>query len=235
MQAVVITSEDGKELKGVAPAELAPKIARLWPEATVDLDSKPARLMLGSNLYLALPGQTGQESFLVWLKPAFSLDPVTGLPGRDAFLQEMARQFSAWQRDRIPRALIFGDLDGFKPVNDQYGHQVGDRALGIVARRLNHVTRQEDQVFRWGGDEFAIIAQFPGVSAEQAQQSAQSLMTKIRRAIGVRFKIQKDVFVSVGISLGCALFEEQVGVSELIDTADSRMYADKHDRKNAQT
>ncbi|TFW06302.1 PAS domain S-box protein, partial [Oxalobacteraceae bacterium OM1] len=92
-------------------------------------------------------------------------DPLTGLPNRALVFEYAGHMISAARRTRGQGALLFIDLDRFKPINDLYGHEVGDRVLQDVARRLMSCVRGQDLVGRLGGDEFVIVMQHNGYAA----------------------------------------------------------------------
>ena len=87
------------------------------------------------------------------------IDVLTPLLNRRAFMREVQRAIAVARRHDIPASVIFFDLDGFKAINDRYGHAAGDAALVAVAQRLQHDVRESDVVGRLGGDEFAILLQ----------------------------------------------------------------------------
>jgi diguanylate cyclase (GGDEF)-like protein len=110
------------------------------------------------------------------------------------------------------------DLDGFKEVNDRLGHAAGDRALALVARTLREATRAADAVFRWGGDEFAVV--MPMIDAEEAQAATE----RFARAIA-----DLDVDgLRLGASVGIAGYPQDGRDAEtLMRRADDLMYASK--------
>ncbi len=145
-------------------------------------------------------------------------DPLTHLPNRTYLLNELREAMT--QRDILP-ALLFLDLDGFKPVNDRLGHDAGDDVLRFVANRLQGTCRSDAVVARIGGDEFAIMMPGP-VTEAQAQQLARSLWTKVRDP----FEVSGDV-VRISTSVGIAFAEPGMAQTELIRRADVAMYQAK--------
>jgi diguanylate cyclase (GGDEF)-like protein len=95
----------------------------------------------------------GEE--IVWKRANY--DELTGLPNRRLFVDRLRQSLVRAARHRTGLAVLFIDLDEFKPVNDQYGHQVGDDLLKQVAARMNLCLREEDTVARQGGDEFVAM------------------------------------------------------------------------------
>ena len=118
---------------------------------------------------------------------------------------------------------MFIDLDGFKPINDTYGHKAGDQVLVEVARRLSAVTRTADTVARLGGDEFAIVAE------NREGDTAEGLVERLVAAIDQPIDIG-DQSVTVGASLGLATSEGPDSAESLLARADAAMYAIKRDK-----
>ncbi len=86
-------------------------------------------------------------------------DALTGLPNRTLFLERLWQALARADRSTAGVALLFLDLDGFKPINDSLGHEAGDRVLTLVARRLEGLLREDDTVARFGGDEFMLLCE----------------------------------------------------------------------------
>ena len=121
-----------------------------------------------------------------------------------------------------PFVLFYLDLDRFKPVNDRYGHDVGDQLLKEVASRLRGCVRERDAVFRIGGDEFALI-----VNGAVTEGFCKSRVEKIKAAIREPYRL-KDAEVQGGTSCGCAVYPCDSDDGRAIRIlADHRMYEDK--------
>jgi diguanylate cyclase (GGDEF)-like protein len=154
-------------------------------------------------------------------------DALTGVMNRTAF-EETVRELTDPRRDGgpAPFALAYGDLDGFKPVNDQHGHGVGDEVLRIVAQRLRGGIRDRDEVARVGGDEFLLLLH--GVrSSDEVAATLAHVRDAVARPIGVG-----GVEVRVGISFGTARYPADAQeVRDLLRIADERMYAAKRDAR----
>jgi diguanylate cyclase (GGDEF)-like protein len=154
-------------------------------------------------------------------------DPLTGLPNRRGM--QVALQSALEQRAPHQLVAVFVlDLDGFKPVNDQNGHDVGDDLLVAVGQRLsNNVRHQNDVVARLGGDEFVILA--PRLTQpEQAREIGEGLLAAFREP----FNLQ-NLRVSVGLTIGYVLAPfDGKEVRELIHRADAAMYKGKHAGKH---
>ncbi len=145
-------------------------------------------------------------------------DSLTGLPNR-AHLRHMLSRNVEHHPGRT--AILFCDLDGFKAVNDRYGHETGDAVLRAVAARWSFELRMEDVLGRWGGDEFVVVC--PMVpNAQEASRVAD----RLRKAMEQTLKVE-GVEVPMGCSIGVAVHEVGEGVEQLLNRADSAMYAAK--------
>ena len=140
---------------------------------------------------------------------------------RRAFMRELHRTIAYCERYDATASLVFFDLDGFKTVNDQYGHAAGDAALQWVAATLADHVRESDVVGRLGGDEFAVIlAQAP---REAAQAKAASLAAAIHDTPVVHQGRSFDVRTSYGVRC----FEKGVDAASLLAEADAAMFLRK--------
>lgn len=149
-------------------------------------------------------------------------DALTGLPNRVLLGQRLEQALAAARRERRRAAVMFVDLDGFKPVNDRHGHAAGDSLLAEAARRLSACVRATDTVARIGGDEFALVV---GGIAEAGQ--ALAVAEKVRRAIAAPFQ-HDGLELRVSSSIGVAVFPEHgSGARALLRHADTAMYAAK--------
>jgi diguanylate cyclase (GGDEF)-like protein len=148
-------------------------------------------------------------------------DPLTGLANRVLLFDRLAHALRAVQRERQPLALLVLDLDGFKQVNDTFGHQVGDRVLQRVAAELKGALRAVDTVARLGGDEFAVV--LPGADSKGASQVAEKLLQALAKA-----GHQGTFSFALGASIGIAIAPEHGREADtLLQHADTAMYAAK--------
>ncbi len=154
-------------------------------------------------------------------------DVLTGLPNRLLLHARLEHALERAQRKHRSVALLFIDLDQFKPVNDMLGHDVGDELLREVARRLQETVRKEDTVARLGGDEFVVLLE--GLEAkEDAVHIAEKLLAALNRSIFLR-----DHQVMIGASIGIAFFPDEAADSAaLFKLADERMYQAKEQGRN---
>jgi len=149
-----------------------------------------------------------------------SLDPLTGVLNRRGLTAELKREQARSLRDGTPLSALVVDIDGFKGINDRYGHQLGDTVLRLVARTLSEEVRSVDQVGRSGGDEFVVLV--PGADAAAAGTLAQRL-----RQIAFPIAVEPDTNIRVTISVGDATLEADETIDELLDRADRAMYRTK--------
>ena len=156
----------------------------------------------------------------VWRQANF--DGLTGLPNRQLLEDRLGRVTAQANRTQGEVALLFVDLDRFKPVNDNYGHAAGDELLRQVARRLQNTLRDEDTVARLGGDEF--VAVLPEVrSFDGVAKTAE----KIVAALSEPFRVGEHI-VEISCSVGVALYpRDAADIGTLIERADLAMYAAK--------
>jgi diguanylate cyclase (GGDEF)-like protein len=154
-------------------------------------------------------------------------DKLTGLPNRRLF-SELVRSFiKVARRNNTQLALLFMDLDNFKPLNDEYGHEFGDLVLQAIGHRLSALLRESDTCARIGGDEFvALISDF------ESRDDVTGVIEKIISSITAPMHIN-DIQCHVGVSIGASIFPDDASnVKMLLKHADSAMYRVKTDSKN---
>ena len=154
-------------------------------------------------------------------------DHLTDLPNRMLFYQVLEEALAATTLTHASVAVMFLDLDGFKAVNDTWGHDIGDLLLQTVAQRLRRLLRQGDVASRLGGDEFtALLRDIDDVA--QLQSIAARVIDSINAPLVLR-----GCTVQVGVSIGIALFPQDApDFLSLIKAADTAMYAAKQGGKN---
>lgn len=153
-------------------------------------------------------------------------DALTPTFNRRAFLRELHRTMSEVERYKTPAAVLYIDLDGFKALNDGFGHAAGDAVLRHVGRMLADSVRESDIVGRLGGDEFGVILN--RASAEEAQAKAQGLSEAINHSAIMHAGQAHRIAVSIGVH-ALALAEDP---ETAIARADEAMYVDKHARRS---
>jgi diguanylate cyclase (GGDEF)-like protein/PAS domain S-box-containing protein len=152
-------------------------------------------------------------------------DPLTGLANRKLFDELLVRAVFRAERSRRALAVLYMDLDGFKDVNDVFGHQAGDCVLSETARRLESVIRPGDIVARLGGDEFVVLCENLG-TPDDAEKIATRVVQSVGKPIAVAAGVA-TVTASVGVAIG-ALGESAASV---VARADEAMYRTKQDGK----
>ncbi len=171
---------------------------------------------------------TDQQLKLLESEYEASHDNLTKLTNRLAATRQIRHLLSAREYSN-ELAIIFIDLDGFKGINDELGHDAGDDVLRSVAERIRSVTRKSDIACRWGGDEFLLA--LVDVNVSEANEVAAKLLEAVVQPMHFR---ECDVTRTVGASIGVALSTEEVSdFATLFDQADRAMYRIKKSGKNA--
>ncbi|MFO7593013.1 MAG: GGDEF domain-containing protein [Pseudomonadota bacterium] len=155
-------------------------------------------------------------------------DMLTGLNNRAAFYAQLPLSLTQANDDNQRLAVFFIDLDNFKPINDTYGHEVGDKLLQEAARRLKQQLRGSDFIARYGGDEFVAI-----LPAIKGQREAGAVADKLIDTLGSPFLIDGHQ-CRIGVSIGIGFYPDCAsGIDELVQLADHGMYTAKSSGKNA--
>src|SRR5580765_6635735 len=156
-------------------------------------------------------------------------DYLTGLPNARSLFLELDRELARCKRKETSLTVMVCDMDGFKQINDRFGHLEGNRVLRMFAQALKQSCREYDYVARMGGDEFVVIA--PGLEAESAVKKADQLR-ELARQVGQEI-CQEDI---LSLSVGRSMYpEDGLDAEELLAEADRRMYMEKQQqpsRKN---
>jgi len=151
-----------------------------------------------------------------------NMDVLSGLPNRGRVRQLLGEALSGAQAGNVPCAIMFLDLDGFKPVNDTFGHPKGDAVLKSVSQRLVKEAGEVGHVGRMGGDEFAIV-----IRDAQSRKKVDDLARRIIGAVAEPYHIDKAE-IRIGVSIGCAFGPiDGQSVDDLIQKADLALYQAK--------
>lgn len=154
-------------------------------------------------------------------------DSLTGLPNRELLADTIAKSIERRKRDKLKNALVYLDLDGFKPINDTLGHDAGDEALREIARRLENSIRGSDTAARIGGDEFVLLLE--GV---HGKDEISVIASRISESINMPLDIMEHSF-HVGASMGISVYPDDAQDSaSLTSRADKAMYHVKQTGKN---
>jgi len=153
-------------------------------------------------------------------------DVLTGLPNRALLGDRLAQALARANRNHSRLALLYVDLDRFKPINDRLGHEAGDEALKQIAQRLIAVVRESDTLARVGGDEFILLLADLEGSPEMARTAASAVATKCLSAIEAPIELRGERH-TIGASIGIALGDGTLAPHDLQVAADAAMYKAK--------
>ncbi|WP_232418554.1 diguanylate cyclase domain-containing protein [Methylophilus sp. 1] len=193
------------------------------------LPSRSLGVVLSILLSLLVGGVAyffAQERY--YLSEGALMDSLTGLPNRRLLESRLNYAHSEAKRDHKRFGLMALDVDHFKAINDQYGHDVGDEVIKAVAARLKSNMRDMDTVSRLGGDEFVIV-----VKDQMSEQGLVKVATKLRDIFNVPMLIN-DREIAVHLSIGLTLYDpaSDVTLKQLLKQADMALYQAKHSGRN---
>ena len=151
-------------------------------------------------------------------------DVLTGLPNRHLVLDRAEQVLARARRIDVPVTVLFVDIDGFKLINDRFGHQTGDDVLRQVAQRLQGVLRDSDTVGRLGGDEFVLVLDCTGADAAHPERVAERILIALRKPLELPASGHGPVVISASIGIASALRDS---AEELLQDADIAMYQAK--------
>ena len=151
-------------------------------------------------------------------------DGLTGLVNRRHILHLLHVEKMKCEAGKLPLSIVMVDLDHFKRINDQWGHDVGDRALQAAADALRVAIRQHDHVGRYGGEEFLVL--LPGLDSDQARLLAERIRAAIA-AVQLKLVTGQSLSLSASLGMSSATQEKAVSVDELIKQADLALYRAK--------
>lgn len=153
-------------------------------------------------------------------------DPLTELPNREAYNERVEAEWQRWQRYNHPLTLAVCDLDHFKKINDNFGHQAGDRVLKVISRSIAKRLREVDFFGRYGGEEFVVI--MPETSLDKAV----AVLEKIRAAIANTAFNYKDEPLAITLSMGITEFKPGDTTESVFARADRALYKAKAAGRN---
>ncbi|MEO0107167.1 MAG: diguanylate cyclase [candidate division WOR-3 bacterium] len=176
--------------------------------------------ILKNHPYVFVEHLLKPNCFYSRMKHRIWLDPLTGIFNRRYFENQLSKELQRASRYEHPLSILFIDIDQFKKVNDEFGHQVGDQALIDLAQILERNLRSVDVIARYGGDEFIIL--LPETKKQDAKKTAQRLINSIRNYDFFKGSLKvKELTVSIGVS---SFPEDAGGTYELIKKADVALY-----------
>ena len=191
--------------------------------------------------YVVFEDITDRHQMVQQVRHMAFYDPLTQLPNRRLLTERLAQAITSSKRSGGYGAMMFLDLDNFKPLNDQLGHEVGDLLLVEVAQRLKHCVREVDTVARLGGDEFVVMLTDLHVGAAESIEQANSVAEKIRVSLALPYVltfnqtdgVSRTVEYHCTASLGITLFSGQdVSHERILRRADAAMYKAKQEGRN---
>jgi len=226
IEGITAATRSGKEPPPIPPVDgfLETQILSRTMRELVqnEVAHRKALLAMNERLELAVAERTAE------LQALLLRDVLTGLPNRRALLEALPEAMSRARRVGRPCALLFLDMDGFKAVNDNHGHEEGDELLRQFGARLAQGVRKTDMVARLAGDEFVVVLEMLA-DALHAEDTAHKLLERLKEAYVLR-----SATVTVGASIGIALHrpEDPADVDAWLARADHAMYAVKRTGKN---
>jgi diguanylate cyclase (GGDEF)-like protein/PAS domain S-box-containing protein len=220
--------EDGSGLRDVRWEEHEHMIeARRKDTTTLPVDVSLASTAVGGNEMFTVIARdaTVRKLHEDQLEHQATHDALTGLANRKLFDELLVRAVFRAERSRRALAVLYADLDGFKDVNDVFGHQAGDRVLTETSRRLESVIRPGDIVARLGGDEFVVLCENLATPDD-----AEKIATRVVQAIGKPIPVAAGV-ATVTASVGIAIGSLGESAASVVARADEAMYRTKQDGK----
>ena len=188
-------------------------------------------LALGPEVQLRLEASTvGVQDLLQRMYQSATLDPLTGLFNRRTFEERLEEEFSVITRHKMESCLALVDVDFFKKVNDQYGHQAGDIVLQVLAAKLKEGVRTGDLVGRWGGEEFILYIRQAGL------EGAVKLLERLRGDVEeMSIKVSEQTSLQITISSGVVALATYEDWHRAFQSADEALYASKANGRNRVT
>lgn len=214
-----------KPAKRNARTPRAPRAAATLPAADLAARPRATAVHLANEVGRLEAELAASRSMLVEAEARADIDPLLGILNRRGFERELARAIAFAKRYAASAALVYLDLDRFKPINDVHGHAAGDAVLRAVAAVMARNIRASDLIGRLGGDEFAILLW--KIETAQAAAKAQDL----EQMIGYIKIARNGTPLTIAASAGFVMVGEGDDPASLIARADKAMYARKRNRR----
>lgn len=207
---------------------------------TVEVHSSPVSFKGKSLLFSIIHDITDRKLAEEQIRHLAFYDSLTKVPNRRLLNDRLEQTIAASKRNSRYGALMFLDLDNFKPLNDVYGHNVGDSLLIEVARRIGRCIRETDTVARFGGDEFVVMLSELAEDQLESKARASVVAEKIRTSLSqpYRLAVQKDSDAELIVehqctsSIGVVIFNHQTSRDDILKWADMAMYEAKNAGRN---
>lgn len=194
------------------------------------LSENALRVLTNCSAYLSLLAE--RLEYIERLSAHALHDPLTGLPNRRYLIEELGRMLARAKRDDTNVHIAFIDLDGFKAINDDHGHETGDQFLSLLATRLSGIVRKGDLAARYGGDEFVVLG--AGSDCDQSAHERSRIAERIMEAMSGTFELPATRLEYEGPSIGVITCGTEDGDADTaLARADKAMYAVKKDRHRA--
>jgi two-component system, cell cycle response regulator len=222
--AIIISSA---ELLIMLLLRVLPYEAGTYSEAVLDTVFLTVVSIPAIYIWVIKPFVDARDEVLAQISHLAMTDPVTQLANRRLVSDHLSNMIASCVRHRDHGAVLLIDLDGFKDVNDMYGHEAGDAVLVEIAERLKSMVRSEDVVGRLGGDEFIILLQHLGTEETTARESLLRLTEKLINKVNDPIAYHNNM-IHVGASIGIRVLGfEQLDAPTAIGEADRAMYRAK--------
>jgi diguanylate cyclase (GGDEF)-like protein/hemerythrin-like metal-binding protein len=227
-----LTAEEGIRavLEGQLPRfDLEYPVAASAPQHWRSMSVTPFKGAIQQGAVVSIEDISERVEMQRQVRELASYDPLTKLPNRRLALERLTQQLVRARRTKSILALLFIDLDRFKPVNDELGHEVGDWLLQAVAQRIQACLRESDTAARMGGDEFVVMV--PDLHTIEA---ATAVGEKIRSELARDFVTPKGLVLQISSSIGVAIYPDHGDSEEtLLRLGDEAMYIAKRGGRNA--
>lgn len=201
-------------------------------QARVEIDFCDSAHLVEANEHLIVAAMQNQadaevaNNALSVLSRSYGMDTLTQLPNRVLLHERFVHAIAGAHRHHMRMAILFVDMDGFKAINDTFGHAIGDQVLQQTAHCIAHSIRDVDTVCRYGGDEFLVLI------TDVAQEADAVLVAdKITQAVAVPITVDHHT-MSISVSIGFCIYpDDGLDPAELIKCADASMYRAKRLKK----